>query len=70
MSPVSRSFGRAGRVRVGRAAALPNEILIIDARLAKADEDIKAGRVYGPFDTMEEFERSLRETGRRLRGRT
>jgi AbrB family looped-hinge helix DNA binding protein len=32
---------------------------IIDARLAKADEDIKHGRVYGPFDTAEEMAASL-----------
>lgn len=47
----------------------PEQRRIIDARLAKADEDIKAGPLYGPFDTMEEFERSLRETGKQLRGK-
>ena len=31
----------------------PAQRRIIDARLARADEDIKAGRVYGPFDTAE-----------------
>ena len=48
----------------------PQQRRYIDARLAKADEDIKAGRIYGPFNTMEEFERSLRETGKQLRKRT
>ena len=33
----------------------PAQRRIIDARLAKSDEDIKHGRVYGPFDTHEEF---------------
>lgn len=28
----------------------PEQRRIIDARLAKADEDIKNGRVYGPFE--------------------
>ena len=31
----------------------PEQRRIIDARLAKADEDIKHGRVYGPFDTAD-----------------
>jgi bifunctional DNA-binding transcriptional regulator/antitoxin component of YhaV-PrlF toxin-antitoxin module len=33
----------------------PAQRRIIDARLAKSDEDIKHGWVYGPFDTHEEF---------------
>jgi AbrB family looped-hinge helix DNA binding protein len=33
----------------------PAQRRIIDARLAKADADIKAGRVSRPFDTHEEF---------------
>ncbi len=28
---------------------------VIDARLAKSDEDIKHGRVYGPFNTHKDF---------------
>ena len=32
---------------------------IIDARLAKADRDIKQGRVYGPFNTAEEMAASI-----------
>ena len=33
----------------------PAQRRIIDARLAKSDEDIKHGRVYGPFGTHKEF---------------
>jgi AbrB family looped-hinge helix DNA binding protein len=33
----------------------PEQRRIIDARLAKADEDIRQGRVYGPFNTAEEM---------------
>ena len=32
----------------------PAQRKIIDARLAKADEDVKAGRVHGPFDNADE----------------
>ena len=32
----------------------PEQRRIINARLAKADEDIKAGRVHGPFDSAKE----------------
>ena len=31
----------------------------IDARLAEAEEDIKAGRVSGPFTTVDELKRHL-----------
>jgi AbrB family looped-hinge helix DNA binding protein len=31
----------------------PGQRRIIDARLAKAEEDIKAGRVHGPFTAKE-----------------
>ena len=31
----------------------PEQRRIIDARLAKADEDIQHGRVYGPFEVEE-----------------
>ena len=37
----------------------PAQRRIIDARLAKADADIKAGRVSRPFDTHEEFVAAL-----------
>ena len=33
----------------------PEQRRYIDARLAKADEDIKAGRTHGPFDTADEM---------------
>ena len=32
----------------------PEQRRIIDARLAKAEADIKAGRVHGPFDSASE----------------
>ena len=37
----------------------------IDARLAEAEEDIKHGRVLGPFDTAKEAMRALRAQARR-----
>jgi looped-hinge helix DNA binding domain, AbrB family len=37
----------------------PAQRRVIDARLAKSDEDIRRGRVYGPFDTHEEFVAAL-----------
>jgi bifunctional DNA-binding transcriptional regulator/antitoxin component of YhaV-PrlF toxin-antitoxin module len=45
----------------------PAQRRIIDARLAKAGEDIKAGRVYGPFDTAEEMAASIEENIGKLR---
>ena len=43
----------------------PAQRKIIDARLAKSDEDIKRGRVHGPFNTAEEFLTSLhKEVGK------
>ena len=32
----------------------------IDARLAKSDEDIRKGRVFGPFSTAEEMAASIK----------
>jgi bifunctional DNA-binding transcriptional regulator/antitoxin component of YhaV-PrlF toxin-antitoxin module len=46
----------------------PEQRRIIDARLAKADEDIKAGRVYGPFNTAEEMAASVEANIKKLRG--
>jgi bifunctional DNA-binding transcriptional regulator/antitoxin component of YhaV-PrlF toxin-antitoxin module len=47
----------------------PKQRRIIDAGLAKADADIKAGRVRGPFSTHKEFIASLykevKELGRK-----
>ena len=37
----------------------PEQRRIIDARLAKSDDDIKRGRVYGPFNTAEEMAVSI-----------
>jgi AbrB family looped-hinge helix DNA binding protein len=48
----------------------PAQRRIIDARLAKAKEDMKAGRVYGPFATVAELESSLRRTARKYAGKT
>ena len=45
----------------------PRQRHIIDARLAKADEDINHGRIYGPFDTHEEFIASLHKEAKKLR---
>jgi len=40
---------------------------IIDARLAKSDEDIKHGRTYGPFNTAGELAASIEANIRKLR---
>ena len=48
----------------------PEQRRVIDARLGEADEDIRQGRVYGPFETMEGFERSLRETAKKVPGKS
>jgi bifunctional DNA-binding transcriptional regulator/antitoxin component of YhaV-PrlF toxin-antitoxin module len=37
----------------------PAQRRVIDARLAKSEEDIKQGRVYGPFLTAEEMAASI-----------
>ena len=47
----------------------PAQRRIIDARLAKSDDDIRHGRVYGPFDTHKEFIASLRREGAKLRAK-
>ncbi len=39
----------------------------IDARLAKSDEDIKHGRVYGPFHTADEMAASIEANIKKLR---
>lgn len=41
----------------------PDQKRIIMERLQEGLEDVRAGRVYGPFDTVEDFERSLRSVG-------
>jgi len=45
----------------------PAERRAIEARLAKADEDIRAGRVYGPFDSAEEMAASIEANIKKLR---
>jgi AbrB family looped-hinge helix DNA binding protein len=45
----------------------PAQRRIIDARLAKSDEDIKHGRVYGPFNTAEEMAASVEANIKKLR---
>lgn len=47
----------------------PAQRRIIDARLAKADEDIKHGRLYGPFTTHAEFITSLHKEAKKLRAK-
>jgi hypothetical protein len=44
-------------------------IASIKARLAESDEDIKHGRVYGPFDTHKEFMAALRREGAKPRAK-
>jgi AbrB family looped-hinge helix DNA binding protein len=40
---------------------------VIDARLSKADADIKRGRTYGPFNTAEEMAASIEANIKKLR---
>jgi AbrB family looped-hinge helix DNA binding protein len=44
----------------------PAQRRIIDARLAKADDDIKHGSVQGPFDSHKEFIASLHKEAKKL----
>jgi AbrB family looped-hinge helix DNA binding protein len=46
----------------------PAQRRAIDARLAKSDDDIKQGRVYGPFDSAEEMAASIESNIRKSRG--
>jgi hypothetical protein len=43
----------------------PAQRKLIDARLAKAQEDIKHGRVRGPFSTVPRWRRRLKPASRR-----
>jgi len=45
----------------------PAQRKIIDARLGKADADIKHGRTYGPFNTAEEMAASIEANIKKLR---
>ena len=43
----------------------PAQRRVIDTRLAKADEDIRKGRVYGPFNTAAEMIASMKSESRK-----
>ncbi len=45
----------------------PEQRRAIDARLAKSDEDIRHGRVFGPFKTAGEMAASIEDNIRELR---
>ncbi len=47
----------------------PEQRRIIDARIAEGLDDVKHGRVHGPFDTHGEFIASLHKEARRLKAR-
>ena len=47
----------------------PEQRRIIDARLAESTEDIKKGRLYGPFDTHEEMMQFLHAHTKKTRGK-
>lgn len=47
----------------------PAQRLVIDARLAQAEADIKHGRVYGPFNTAKEMATSIEANIKKLRGK-
>ena len=42
------------------AQMLAQQRRMIDARLAKSDEDLKRGRTFGPFNTAEEMISSMK----------
>jgi AbrB family looped-hinge helix DNA binding protein len=44
----------------------PAQRRAVDARLAKSDDDIRRGRVQGPFSTAEAFVASLHDEVRKL----
>ena len=47
----------------------PAQRRIVDAELDKANEDIKTGRVHGPFSTHKEFVASLHREAKKLSGK-
>jgi hypothetical protein len=47
----------------------PEQRRIIDASLAKSAEDIRAGRLHGPFETHEEMLQFLHHHSRKSRGK-
>ena len=48
----------------------PAQRRVIDARLAKALAEVKEGRTYGPFNTVEEMAASLGANVKKPRGKT
>jgi hypothetical protein len=47
----------------------PEQRRIIDARLAESTEDIRAGRLHGPFETHEEMAQFLHHHAKKARGK-
>lgn len=45
----------------------PKQRQAIDARLAKADEDVRGGRVYGPFSSAADMAASIEANIKKLR---
>jgi hypothetical protein len=45
----------------------PEQRRIINARLRKAEEDIREGRIYGPFNTAEEMAASIEANIKKMR---
>jgi len=45
----------------------PLQRRMIDARLAKADEDLRLGRVYGPFNSAQEMAASIEANIKKMR---
>ncbi len=48
----------------------PAQRRIIDAQLAESEEDIRQGRVYGPFNTAEEMAASIEANIKSMRAAT
>ena len=47
----------------------PEQRRIVDARLAEGLDDVRHGRVHGPFDTHEEFIASLHREAKKLKAK-
>ena len=45
----------------------PEQRRIIDREIARGLEEFKKGRYYGPFETVEALEQSLRENSKKLK---
>jgi len=58
------------KVVVDRGHYTPRQRRIVDARLAKALEEVKQGRLLGPFDTAVDMLSSLKGTSRKSAGRS